>query len=82
MIAFELTPEQQLWKEKAGRFAEEAIRPAAAKHDRDGIFPVGVMQKAHREGFLTPLIPKEYGVQGQGIVDNCIIARHLLRELR
>jgi acyl-CoA dehydrogenase len=35
------------------------------------------MKKAHQEGFFTPLIPKQYGGQGIGVLDNCIIAEEL-----
>jgi acyl-CoA dehydrogenase len=77
MIAFELTPEQKALQEKARRFSKEFILPVAAKHDRDGTFPVDVMQKAHQEGFLSPLIPKKYGGGGLGILDTCILSEEL-----
>lgn len=77
MIGFELTPEQKRWQEKARRFSEKVIMPVAGKHDREGTFPLDVMEKAHREGFLTPLVPQEYGGQGLGVLDHCIIAEEL-----
>jgi acyl-CoA dehydrogenase len=77
MIGFDLTPEQKVLQEKARRFAKEVILPVAAKHDRDGTFPLNVMKKAHQEGFFTPLVPKKYGGQGLGVLDNCIIAEEL-----
>ena len=57
MIGFDLTPEQKGLQERARRFSKEVILPVAAKHDRDGTFPMDVMKRAHQEGFLTPLIP-------------------------
>ena len=77
MIGFELTSEQKALQKKAGRFSKEVILPVAAKHDRDGTFPVDVMTKAHQEGFLTPLVPKEYGGGGLGILDTCILSEEL-----
>ncbi len=77
MIEFDLTPEQKSLQEKARRFSKEVILPVAAKHDRDGTFPVDIMQKAHHEGFFTPLVPKEYGGQGLGLLDTCIISEEL-----
>ncbi len=77
MIGFELTPEQKELQRRSRRFANEVILPVAEKHDRDGTFPLEVMKKAHQEGFLTPLVPKEYGGQGLGVLDNCIIAEEL-----
>ena len=77
MIGFELTPEQKALQGRARRFAEEVIKPVAARHDRDGTFPLDVMRKAHGEGFFTPLVPKEYGGQGLGVLDNCILSEEL-----
>jgi acyl-CoA dehydrogenase len=77
MIGFELTPEQKILQEKARRFSQEVILPVAARYDRDGTFPVEVMEKAHGAGFFTPLIPKEYGGEGLGVLDNCIISEEL-----
>ena len=77
MIGFDLTPEQKVLQERARKFAKEVISPVAAKHDREGTFPLEVMEKAHREGFFTPLIPKQYGGQGIGVLDNCIISEEL-----
>jgi acyl-CoA dehydrogenase len=77
MIGFELTPEQKVLQEKARRFSKEVILPVAEKHDRDGTFPLDVMERAHREGFFTPLVPKSYGGAGLGVLDNCIISEEL-----
>ncbi|OGP74543.1 MAG: acyl-CoA dehydrogenase [Deltaproteobacteria bacterium RBG_16_49_23] len=76
-MGFELTPEQKALQEKARRFSQEVILPVAARYDRDGTFPLEVMEKAHGSGFFTPLIPKEYGGEGLGVLDNCIIAEEL-----
>jgi len=77
MIGFDLTSEQKALQKKARRFSKEVILPVAAKHDRDGTFPVDVMKKAHQEGFLTPLVLKEYGGGGLGIGDSGYL--HYLR---
>lgn len=77
MIGFDLTPEQKTLQKKARQFSKEVILPVAAKHDRDGTFPLDVLEKAHHEGFFTPLVPKEYGGLGLGVLDNCIISEEL-----
>ena len=77
MIGFGLTSEQKTLQERARRFSKEVILPVAAKHDRDSTFPADVMKKAHQEGFLTPLVPKEYEGGGLGILDTCIISEEL-----
>ncbi len=77
MIAFDLTPEQKTIQEKTRRFAREVILPAAAKHDREGDFPLEIMQKAYAEGYLTPLVPRQYGGGGWGILDTCLLSEEL-----
>ncbi len=77
MIGFDLTPEQRSLQEKARQFSKEVILPVAAQHDRDGTFPLDIMEKAHQKGFFTPLVPKKYGGQGLGLLDSCIISEEL-----
>jgi acyl-CoA dehydrogenase len=77
MIGFGLTPEQKLLQEKARKFSRQSIAPVAAKYDREGTFPEEVIRRAHQEGFLTPLVPREYGGQGLGILDTCLIYEEL-----
>ena len=77
MIGFNLTPEQKTLQDKARRFAKEVMLPIAAVHDREGTFPLDVMEKAYQQGFFTPLIPRKYGGQGIGVLDNCIMAEEL-----
>ena len=77
MIGFDLTPEQEALQAKARRFSKEVIAPVAAQHDREGTFPLDVLQKAHQEGFFTPLVPKTYGGQGLTVLDTCIAYEEL-----
>ncbi|MCX8116983.1 MAG: acyl-CoA dehydrogenase family protein [Desulfobacterota bacterium] len=77
MIGFELSEEQKELQAKARRFAEEVILPVAERHDREGTFPIDVMRQAHQEGYLTPLVPREYGGQGLGVLDTCIMSEEL-----
>jgi acyl-CoA dehydrogenase len=77
MIGFDLTPDQKILQEKARRFAKEKILPVAAQHDREGTFPLDVMRGAYDEGFLTPLVPRQYGGGGLGVLDTCLISEEL-----
>jgi acyl-CoA dehydrogenase len=77
MIAFDLTPEQIDLQERARRFSKERILPVAAKHDREGTFPEDVIRAAYEEGFLTPLVPREYGGGGLGVLDTCLLSDEL-----
>jgi len=77
MIGFDLTSAQKTLQQKARKFAKNEILPVAAKHDRDGTFPLDVTRKAYDEGLLTLVIPKQYGGEGVGILDSCIIYEEL-----
>jgi len=77
MIGFDLTEGQKVLQEKARRFSKEVILPVAAEHDRDGTFPLDVMKQAYAAGFFTPLVPREYGGGGLGVLDTCIISEEL-----
>jgi acyl-CoA dehydrogenase len=77
MIGFDLTTEQEAFREKARCFSREEILPVAAKHDQEGTFPLDIIQKAYGEGFLTPLVPPQYGGGGRGVLDTCLISEEL-----
>lgn len=77
MIGFELSEGQKILRDRAQRFAREVIAPVAPIHDRDGSFPLEVMKAAHREGFHTPLVPKDFGGQGLAVLDACIEGEEL-----
>ncbi len=77
MIGFDLSPEQKALQEKARRFSREVIEPVAGLHDREGTFPIDVMRRAHEEGLLTPLVPKEYGGGGFEVLDTCILSEEI-----
>jgi alkylation response protein AidB-like acyl-CoA dehydrogenase len=46
-VDFRLNEQTQEWKERCRRFAEEVIRPVAAKHDREESVPWGVIREAY-----------------------------------
>jgi len=49
-----LSQEHHALVERTHRFAEEVVRPAAARHDRDESFPWEVLEAAAEAGFYTP----------------------------
>jgi alkylation response protein AidB-like acyl-CoA dehydrogenase len=56
-----LTTEQQLLQQKAREFADQEIAPRAAAHSRAAEFPAEIVRRAAELGFLSLLVPKEYG---------------------
>ena len=52
---FRLTDEQLGWQAHCHKFAEEVIRPVAAKYDREQSVPWDVIKEAHT-GYHTPVV--------------------------
>lgn len=77
MIDFSLTDEQKALQETAREFAEKEMKPNAAKYDKGDEFPEDVMKKAHQIGFLTSIIPKEFGGSGLTDFENLIVSEEL-----
>lgn len=77
MIDFSLTEEQKALQEMSREFAKKEMEPNAAKYDKGDEFPEDVMKKAFEVGFLTCLVPKEYGGGNLSNVDTVIISEEL-----
>ncbi|MCB1708998.1 MAG: acyl-CoA dehydrogenase family protein [Halioglobus sp.] len=79
MVDFNLTPEQQMYKETAKEFAEREIRPAAAAILQRGPeqSPWDILKPVYAKGvelgFTKILIPEEYGGLGGSCMDNVIV---------
>lgn len=73
MIDFSLTDNQLKLQKKAQTFAINEIIPISRKYDESGEFPYELYEKAFTEGFLNITIPREYGGQGLGILDSCLL---------
>lgn len=73
MLNFELTPEQIDLQKKARDFALKEILPLAWYYDNHDETPLEVIRKAYDAGLINGDIPKEYGGQGLGLVDNVIL---------
>jgi acyl-CoA dehydrogenase len=54
-----LTPAHHDLIARTHRFAEEVVRPAAARHDREQEFPWEVIEAAAKEGFYNPLFYRD-----------------------
>lgn len=77
MIGFELSEEQQQFRDLAREISREVIAPAAAEHDRTGEFPREVLAKVHEAGLMNTHIPEEYGGMGLSVLDGCVITEEL-----
>jgi acyl-CoA dehydrogenase len=77
VIDFSLSEEQLALQEMSREFAEKEMKPNAARYDKGDEFAEDVMKKAFEVGFLTCIIPKEYGGGGLSNVDTVIISEEL-----
>ncbi len=78
MIGFDLTEEQQQFKDLAHEFAEKEIRPVAPKYDEEESFPWDVLKKAAGVGLMSYALPEEYGGAGvTSVLTDCIVQEEL-----
>ena len=74
-----LTAENEAWRERARDVAERVVRPLAAKYDREQTYPWEIKEAIAKAGLLEVWIPKEYGGQGAGVLDLCLVVEELSR---
>jgi len=80
MAMHELLPERaQQYRERAREVAERAVRPIAAELDRSGEYPWSVIQALRDAELMGIWIPEEYGGQGAGVLDLCVVVEELSR---
>lgn len=76
----ELLPKRaQEYRERARAVAEKAVRPVAAELDRSGDYPWSVIQALRDAELMGIWIPEEYGGQGAGVLDLCVVVEELSR---
>lgn len=63
-MAYELSPEHEMFRRSVREFAEAEIAPHAAQWDRDHHFPTDVVQKMGKLGLMGLTAPEEYGGSG------------------
>ncbi|MET1125056.1 MAG: acyl-CoA dehydrogenase family protein [Archaeoglobaceae archaeon] len=74
-----LTEEQKAIKEAAREFAEKEFPNYAEECDREEKFPFELWKKAAKLGFVGMSIPEEYGGQGMGVLDSCLVVEEFWR---
>ena len=77
---FELLPKSaQEYRQRARQVAETVVRPIAAELDRTGEYPWPVIEALRAAELMGIWIPKEYGGQGAGVLDLCVVVEELSR---
>jgi len=67
------------YQDRAREVAEKYARPQAAELDRTGDFCWEVIKQLQRYELFGIWIPKEYGGQGSGVLDMCLVVEQLSR---
>ncbi|MGZ3513063.1 MAG: acyl-CoA dehydrogenase family protein, partial [Thermodesulfobacteriota bacterium] len=65
------------WRKKASEVAKRVVAPRAAEIDETGEFAWDLVEEYSKHGFLTLLIPKEYGGMDADITSFCLIAEEI-----
>jgi len=75
----ELSREHCALRKLVREFAEEEVRPAARRADRESRTPLEVIRKAADIGLMGVPFPREYGGLGAGEIGYCILMEELGR---
>ena len=65
------------WKEKAREVAKNIVAPRAAEIDETGEFAWDIVEAYSKYGFLSLLIPKEYGGMDTDITSFCLVVEEI-----
>lgn len=67
------------WRGKAREVAQKVVAPRAAEIDEKGEFAWDLVEEYSKHGFLSLLIPKEYGGMDADITSFCLVAEELAK---
>jgi len=76
---FEYTPEQIHLRKSVREFAEAEIAPHVMEWDEDQIFPMEVIRKLGKLGYMGAIFPEDLGGAGLGYIEYSIIVEELSR---
>ncbi|KAF9418515.1 hypothetical protein HW555_004664 [Spodoptera exigua] len=74
-----LTEQQQCVQEMARNFAEQHLKPNAAKHDKEGLFPFEPIRQLTEMGLMGACVSEEYGGMGMDYLSLAIAVEELSR---
>jgi butyryl-CoA dehydrogenase len=74
-----LSKENLEYVERAHEVAETAMRPVAAKYDAEQTYPWEVQEAIKKAGLSGVWIPKDYGGDGGGVLNLCLVIEQFSR---
>jgi alkylation response protein AidB-like acyl-CoA dehydrogenase len=75
----DIEQEREGWRIKAREVAKSVVAPRAAEIDEAGEFAWDLVKEHSKHGFLSLLIPKEYGGMDADITSFCIVVEELAK---
>lgn len=72
-----LSKENLHYREKTKEIADRYVRPVAAELDRNAEYPWSVVRALQEAGLMGVWIPKDYGGNGAGVLNLCIVVEEL-----
>ncbi len=76
---FALTAAQKELQNQVREFAEQELKPGAARRDQTGEFPAEILPKLGEMGLMGMIFPPEYGGGGRDIVSYAVAVEELAR---
>lgn len=68
---------RESWRTKAREVAKNVVAPRAAEIDAEGEFAWDLAEAYSKHGFLSLLIPKEYGGMDADVTSFCLVAEEI-----
>jgi alkylation response protein AidB-like acyl-CoA dehydrogenase len=78
-VDFEYTPEQIQLRKSVREFAESEIAPHVMEWDEGQIFPLDVVKRLGKLGYMGSIFPEDLGGAGLGYIEYSIIVEELSR---
>jgi alkylation response protein AidB-like acyl-CoA dehydrogenase len=78
-VDFDYTPEQIQLRREVREFAAAEIAPHVMEWDENQTFPLAVIKKLGKLGYMGSIFPEEYGGAGLGYIEYSIIIEELSR---
>jgi alkylation response protein AidB-like acyl-CoA dehydrogenase len=78
-VDFDYTPEQEQLRREVRKFAAAEIAPHVSEWDENQTFPLEVIKKLGRLGYMGAIFPEKYGGAELGYVEYAIIIEELSR---
>ena len=73
--------ERQMAKELAAKSAQRIVQPRAAEIDATGEFPWDIVEAFGKQGFLSLILPEQYGGNNGDISSFCLVIEEFAKNL-